>query len=276
MRNSFVDYCSLEADNLALMAQFTRAIVRPPAPNFAQGLTSVDLGVPDYRCALQQHQAYCDTLRSCGLSLVTLDPDVAYPDSTFVEDTAVITQRGVVLTRPGATSRGGEVKVIGEVLGNTFGSLSRISAPGTLDGGDICEAGDHFFIGISKRTNESGAKQLASFLTDFGYTSSLIDIRDIDNILHLKSGVAFLGNRQLVLIEALLAREEFRSYDIISVPVGEEYAANCVAVNGGVLIAAGFPVFEQRLRDLGFASTPLEMSEFQKMDGGLSCLSLRF
>jgi len=258
------------------MAQFTRAIVRPPAPNFAQGLTSVDLGVPDYRCALQQHQAYCDTLQSCGLSLVTLDPDVAYPDSTFVEDTAVITQRGVVLTRPGTTSRGGEVKVIGEVLGNTFGSLSRISAPGTLDGGDICEAGDHFFIGISKRTNESGAKQLASFLTDFGYTSSLIDIRDIDNILHLKSGVAFLGNRQLVLILALVAREEFRSYDIISVPVGEEYAANCVAVNGRVLIAAGFPMFEQRLRDLGFASTSLEMSEFQKMDGGLSCLSLRF
>jgi len=258
------------------MTRFKRAIVRPPAPNLADGLTSVDLGVPDYLLALRQHDAYCEALKSCGLSLIVLEPDEGYPDSTFVEDTAVITERGAILSLPGAASRVGEVEEIGGLLKELFGDFSSISAPGTLDAGDVCEAGEHFFIGISKRTNEAGANQLAGVLRDFGYTSSLIDIRDMDNILHLKSDFAFLGNRQLVFTEALAARERLSSYDSICVPLGEEYAANCLAINDRVLIPAGFPMFEQRLRDLGFEIRPLEMSEFQKMDGGLSCLSLRF
>jgi dimethylargininase len=258
------------------MAIFTKAIVRPPAPNFAYGLTSVELGKPDYELALQQHRAYCEALRSCGLSLIELEADEQYPDSTFVEDTALITERGAILTRPGAVSRAEEVDSIETVLRRCFSDLRRIEAPGTVDAGDVCEAGSHFFIGVSNRTNEAGARQLANLLNEFDYSSSLIDMRGISNILHLKSGIAFLGNGYLVSIDELSQREEFREYEIIRPAPGEEYAANCLSINDHVLVAAGHGLFEQRLGSLGFKTISLEMSEFQKMDGGLSCVSLRF
>lgn len=258
------------------MSFFKNAIVRPPARNFAEGLTSVDLGKPDYERALRQHQAYCEALESCGLSLTELEADEQHPDSTFIEDTALITGRGAILTRPGARSRTGEVDSIGKVLRRFFSDLHRIEEPGTVDAGDVCEAGSHFFIGVSDRTNEAGARQLASLLNQFDYSSSLIDIREISNILHLKSGIAFLGNGYLVSIDELFRREEFRQYEIIRIAPGEEYAANCLSINDHVLVAEGYGLFEQRLGDLGFKTIALKMSEFQKMDGGLSCLSLRF
>ncbi|HSE32042.1 MAG TPA: hypothetical protein VLA93_10760 [Pyrinomonadaceae bacterium] len=258
------------------MSQFTRAIVRPPSSTFADGLTRVDLGIPNYNRALHQHEQYCEALTACGVSLIRLEPDSDYPDCTFVEDTALITPRGAVLTRPGAESRMGEVVAIERVLGEFFEGLMRIDPPGTVDAGDVCEAGNHFFIGISHRTNETGARHLARLLAELDYTSSLIDIRENGNILHLKSGIAFLGDYRLVAIDDLVARTEFSEFEIICVPTGEEYAANCVLVNGKVLIAAGFHSFGQRLTELGFHTIALEMSEFEKMDGGLSCLSLRF
>ena len=258
------------------MPQFTRAIVRPPCSTFADGLTTVDLGTPDYSRALHQHEQYCRALQSCGLLLINLDADAAYPDSTFVEDTALLTERGAILTRPGADSRTGEVTAIEPVLRQFFPELKRIDSPGTVDAGDVCEAGNHFFIGISHRTNEAGARQLATFLSELDYSSSLIDIREMGNILHLKSGIAFLGDDRLVVIDELARRPEFSKLELIRIPPGEDYAANCLLVNGRVLIAAGFPSFQQRLANSGFETVALEMSEYQKMDGGLSCLSLRF
>ncbi len=258
------------------MSQFTRAIVRAPCSTFADGLTRVDLGKPEFTRALHQHEHYCGALQTCGLLLINLNADAAYPDSTFVEDTALVTERGAILTRPGAESRMGEVTAIEPVLRQFFPELRRIDAPGTVDAGDVCEAGNHFFIGISHRTNETGAQQLKRLLSELDYTSSLIDIREIGNILHLKSGIAFLGDDRLVVIDELARRPEFSELELIRIPPGEEYAANCLSVNGRVLIAAGFPSFEQRLVNLGFETVALAMSEFQKMDGGLSCLSLRF
>ncbi len=255
---------------------FTRAIVRRPATNFAEGLTNANLGAPNYRRALKQHDAYCVALEKCGVTLDRLAPDPNYPDSTFVEDTAVLTRRGAVLARPGASSRAGEVASMRDALTTFFPSLLAIQAPGTLDGGDVCEAGDHFFIGISERTNEAGARQLAEVLGSFNYTSSFVDIRGVKGVLHLKSGLASLGEGRLAVIAALSSRAEFRDYDLVSVNADEEYAANCVRVNDRVLVAAGYPKFEGRLRDLGYETIALDMSEFRKMDGGLSCLSLRF
>jgi dimethylargininase len=271
---------------------FTRAIVRPPAPNFAEGLTTSGLGAPDYKRALAQHEAYCAALERCGLTLTRLEPDPNYPDSTFVEDTAVITERCAALTRPGAPSRGGEVASIRKALAEFSAALFEIQSPGTLDGGDVCEAGNHFFIGISERTSEAGAQQLAGLLARDGYTSSFVDIRGGNEmksvpsaaatgstsprILHLKSGLAYLGDNRLALTEALANRAEFRGYDLIRVNSDEAYAANCVRVNDYLLLTAGYPKFEAELRELGYQTIALEMSEFQKMDGGLSCLSLRF
>jgi dimethylargininase len=255
---------------------FTRAIVRPPSRNFADGLTTADLGMPDMDRTLRQHAAYCEALERCGLVLTRLQADPRHPDSTFVEDTAVIAPGCTVLTRPGAASREGEVTAIRAAVEQFFPAPHAITAPGTLDGGDICEAGRHFFIGLSLRTNEEGARQLAGFLAAAGYTSSIIDIRRTAGILHLKSGVVALDDQRLVAIEALADEAAFRGYEVIRVSEGEEYAANCVRVNRHVLIAAGFPKLQKALVARGHDLVPLEMSEFQKMDGGLSCLSLRF
>src|SRR5215210_5958759 len=128
---------------------FTHAIVRPPAASFADGLTSSGLGRPDLALALEQHEAYCQTLERLGLSLLRLPPDDEFPDSTFVEDAAIVTNKGAILTRPGAPSRAGEVTAMGKALERWFPELDRIEPPGTVDGGDVCEVGPHFFIGLS-------------------------------------------------------------------------------------------------------------------------------
>ena len=255
---------------------FSKAIVRAPGRNYASGLTSVDLGAPDLERALEQHAAYCEALESCGLEVIRLAPDERHPDSTFVEDTAVLTARGAVITRPGAASRLGEIDSIAPVLRDHFRELHSISDPGTVDGGDVCEAGEHFFIGISQRTNEHGATQLARILDSFGYSSSLIDLRGISNILHLKSGLAYLGGKHLLVIAALENHKSFSSYELIRLNSAEEYAANCLSLNGRLLVAGGFPALKQELDNRGYQIIALDMSEFQKMDGGLSCLSLRF
>lgn len=255
---------------------FKKAIVRPPGSNFGDGLTTAELGPPDPERALGQHQAYCAALQQCGLELLCLDADAAHPDSTFVEDTAVLVKGCAILTRPGAASRVEEVLPIREVLAQHYSQLHSIEAPGTLDGGDVCEAGNHFFIGVSDRTNETGAQQLAVLLASYGYSSDLVNIRGVPGILHLKSGLAYLSDNRLAVIPTLAEYEQFRGYDVIMVASSEQYAANCICINDHILVAAGYPLFEKHLRELGLETIALEMSEFQKMDGGLSCLSLRF
>ena len=226
--------------------------------------------------ARRQHAQYCAALEACGLAITSLPVDEAHPDSTFVEDTAVIAKACAVLTRPGAESRAAEISAMRPVLRSLVAGLKEIVAPGTVDGGDVCEAGRHFFIGLSHRTNEAGAAQLASFLRAGGYTTSTCDIREVQGILHLKSGLVAFDDERLVVIRALADRPELRDYQKLVVNDGEEYAANCVQVNDRVLVAAGFPLLRASLESLGYSTIAVEMSEFQKMDGGLSCLSLRF
>jgi len=255
---------------------FRNAIVRIPGSNFAEGLTTAGLGAPQYDKVLRQHSCYRQALEECGLTITILDADLRYPDSTFVEDTSVLTSHRAILTRPAASGREGEVGAIRETIGGFFPAMAEIQAPGTLEGGDICAAEDHFFLGLSHRTNEEGVRQLAVYLAGQGYTSSVIDIRGMAGILHLKSGISYIGNNTLVAVEEMAANELFRNYEMIRVPLQESYAANCVRVNERVLAAAGYPHFTAELAGRGFLPLVLEMSEFQKMDGGLSCLSLRF
>ena len=259
---------------------FTRAVVRPPSASFADGLSSAALGAPDVARALEQHARYVETLRECGLQVTCLTPVEAYPDGTFVEDTAIVTARGAVLTRPGAASRQGEVQSIAACLRQFYPDAAVIEAPGTVDGGDICEADGHFLIGLSARTNAEGAHQLAGHLGRFGYTSSILDIRTNSKLLHLKSGIAYLGDGAWVAdsgIEAeLRSQDGIRARNVISPSPEEAYAANCVRINDTLIAAAGYPKMSAALRSRGGRVVHLEMSEFRKMDGGLSCLSLRF
>ncbi len=255
---------------------FTKALVRRPGPNFTSGLTTSGLGEPDFNKTLAQHQNYITALENSGLQVTVLEPDDRFPDGTFVEDVAVLTDRCAVITHPGAPSRQGEEELILLDLKKHFDHLHRIQPPGTLDGGDVCQVDNLFYVGISERTNESGAIQLVSILSDVGFSSTLIDCRRIPGLLHLKTGMAYLGDGTMVLGPTLANHPAFSKYRTLLVDPGEDYAANCIRVNDTILVAAGFERFHASLKKAGLPALPLEMSEFQKMDGGLSCLSLRF
>jgi dimethylargininase len=257
--------------------RFTKAIVRLPGANFSQGLTmSGSPSGPDFRKALEQHAAYRRALEACGVEVVVMPADENFPDGTFVEDTFVIAERVAIATRPGAKSRVGEVDSVAEAVQGLRPQLVRIEAPGTVDGGDICQVDDHFLIGLSARTNEAGAAQLAAILARHQYTSSMLEIRQHSSLLHLKSGIAYLGERRFLIAPGFPPAEGLADCDMIEVAAGEIYAANAVRVNDEILIASGFPELAGTLAKLRCRVHSLDMSEFAKMDGGLSCLSLRF
>ena len=252
---------------------FTRAIVRKPGSTFAEGLTTAGLGKPDLARALEQHAAYAAELGRRGLDVTVLEADDRFPDSTFVEDTAVVTARGAVITRPGAPTRRGETRAVAAALKGLGDPIARLKSPGTLDGGDVMQVEDHFYVGLSARTNKSGARQLLTILRDWGYGGTMVPMSEM---LHLKTGVAYLGGGWLLLTGELVKAPAFRKFDIIIVPAGEAYAANCIRVNDRVLVPQGFPLTRTAIERAGFDTVALDVSEFQKMDGGLSCLSIRF
>ena len=258
------------------MTKFTHALTRPPGANFAAGLTSAAAGPPNLDLALRQHAAYCDALRRCKVAVTALAPEPDHPDATFVEDTAVLAERTAIVTRPGAPSRLGETAAVAAALRALRGDIHEIRAPGTLDGGDVCQAESHFFVGLSARTNAAGARQFRAIVEAAGYTMSTIDIRGNRRLLHLKSGIAYLGDRRLLVVPDLPGAAEFAGFESIEVCAAESYAANCVRVNEHVLIAAGYPRTAAALRACGYSPLPIDVSEFRKMDGGLSCLSLRY
>ena len=246
---------------------YTKAIVRRPGRNFAQGITTSNLGKPDFEKALEQHSAYCDTLKGCGLELIVLVADERYPDGCFVEDTAIVTGEVAVITIPGAASRMGEEAEISETL-SEFRKIETIRFPGTLDGGDVLRVENHFFIGISGRTNREGARQLSAILLKYGYTASETGV---GLGLHLKSGIAYLGKANFISAEGFSI---IGSTGIIITDQEESYSANCLQVNDFLLIPKGFPKSRKKIVELGYNIIELDMSEFRKMDGGLTCLSL--
>jgi dimethylargininase len=256
--------------------RFEHAITRFPAQTFSQGLTSSGEAPPSVEMALEQHGRYCAALRECGLSVDILPAALQYPDSTFVEDTAILTARVAIIMRPGAPSRLGEIQLIREAILKYRAEVMQIVEPGSMDGGDVCQADEHFFIGISARTNVEGARQLGAILNAHGYSSSTVDIREEGRLLHLKSGIAYLGDRRLVVAPELSGLSVFRPYDLIEVGSAELYAANCIHINDHVLIPTGYPKITAALESLGYTTLAIDVSEFRKMDGGLSCLSLRF
>jgi len=252
---------------------FSKAIVRTPCKNIINGLTSADLGLPDYNLALIQHQEYVEALRKCGLEVKVLDADEDFPDSTFVEDTALLTPHCAIITNPGASSRKGETAEIKNVLTKYFSNIETINNPGTVEAGDIMMVGDHFFIGLSRRTNINGAEQLINIFKIYGMTGSVVTL---DKVLHLKSGVAYLENNNLAATGEFLSKKEFQKFNILKIDDDESYAANCVWINDHILLPKGFPKAKETIEKVYHNTIEVNVSEFQKLDGGLSCLSLRF
>jgi len=251
---------------------FTKAIVRKPAETFANGITTAKLGKPDYKLALKQHEAYCNALIKCGLELTVLDALPAFPDSCFVEDTAVVTKDFGVIARPGDPRRLGEEQEIIKVLEPLL-QLHYIEEPGFLDGGDIMQADDRFYIGLSTRTNLAGSKQLHKIVSQYNYESISIPVC---NLLHFKTGVNYLGENNLLIHRDFCSKDDLKSFNQIVIERGEEYAANSLRINDYVIVPKGFPKTLNAIKKLGYKTIELNLSEYQKMDGGLSCLSLRF
>lgn len=252
---------------------FTHSIVRKPSKNFQNGLTSSDLGKPDYFKVIEQHSSYIKALKKCGMEIITLKADGKFPDSTFVEDTAIVNKDLAVITNLGAPSRRGEEREIKSVLEKYFDKVESIENPGTLEGGDVLRIENEYYIGLSSRTNREGAKQFESIVKKYGYSCSLISL---NIFLHLKTGVAYIGDDNLVVSGELIDNPIFKNYNLIKVEKEENFASNCIRVNNYVLIAEGFKKFRDSIIGLGYKILEIDVSEFRKMDGGLSCLSLRF
>jgi dimethylargininase len=252
-------------------AMYTHAITRLPGTNFADGITTSTLGQPRYHLILEQHQAYRQALQALGLGVIVLPAEPDYPDAYFVEDPAIVTPKIAVITHPGAPSRQGEQLTLEPVL-LKFRPVVHIDAPGTVEGGDILMVGNHFFIGISDRTNIEGALQLTKILASAGNTSETIPVA---SGLHLKSSVNYLGNDTLLVTKFLADHPAFAGYKKIVLDPDEEYAANTLWVNDTLLTPTGFPKTLAKLTQLGLRIIELDVSEVQKMDGGLTCMSLR-
>lgn len=253
--------------------KFTNAIVRKPGRSLINGLTSANLGLPIYEKAITQHQAYVNALKQCDLEVLELKVDENFPDSTFVEDTVLLTPSCAIITLPGAVSRRGEIVQMKKIIQKYYSTIEEINRPGTLEAGDIMMVGNHFYIGISERTNNVGAEQLIGILKKYGMTGSVVPLK---KVLHLKTGLSYLENNVLVASGEFIMYPEFEKFDLIKVPENESAAANCIWVNDTVLFPKGYPKTKQQILDKGYPIIELDISEFAKLDGGLSCLSLRF
>ncbi len=241
-----------------------------------EGITSAPaLGKPDYDLALKQHENYIEALKQCGVEVTRLEADERFPDSCFVEDTAVITRKGAIISNPGADSRNQEIVDMIPAVKQFFSDdkMAYIKSPGTLDGGDVMMVGDHFYVGRSARTNEEGIRQFVEILEGWGLTGSEVTLEEV---LHLKTGVNYIENNKMLVSGEFIEKPEFEKYEKIVVPENEAYGANCIWVNDKVIVAKGYPTVEKAVKDAGYEVIVVDTSEFRKLDGGLSCLSLRF
>lgn len=255
---------------------FKNAIVRKPSKTLVDGITSApELGKPDYTRALEEHAGYVNALQKCGVSVTVLEAEEKFPDSCFVEDVAVLTRKGAIITNPGAVSRNEEIKKIIPTIKKFYNDdkIAYIKAPGTIEGGDVMMVGDHFYVGCSKRTNKEGIRQFLSILENWGLSGSEVTLK---KVLHLKTGVNYIENNNMLVAGEFVDKPEFSEYNKIMIPDEESYAANCIWMNGTVIIPKGYPAVKKAIENAGYPTLEVDTSEYRKIDGGLSCLSLRF
>lgn len=252
---------------------FTHALARVPTLNMGDGLTTQDLGEPDVALAIEQHAAYCGALRECGLDVTILAGDAAYPDACFVEDTAVIYGDLVVITQPGAPSRQGETEAIQKVFGNR--TVMRLTGDEYLEGGDVLVCADRILIGLSGRTNQGGAERLRGWLQEY-QTDLKVDFVPVAGVLHLKTGLTELAPGVLLKSPDFETDYPFDFAETHTLSDSEKYAANVLPINGSLLVHAGYSSVLKLAERYCNRVLPIQMSEFEKMDGSLTCLSLRY
>ena len=253
--------------------QFTHAVVRKPAKSIIKGLRAVDIGSPDYDQMICDHDDYVEALMSAGVEVINLTALNEFPDGQFVEDTALCLPKAAILMRPGAPSRLGEVNEIAPKLRELFEDVYEIDYHGYIEGGDILVTGKEILVGRSARTDEKGVRQLSEIVTPLGYV-----IREVftpPEILHFKTDCSLLGPYEILSTKRLQSSGCFDGYSVINVADGEEAAANAIRVNDYVIMPAGFPRTRAILEEHGYKVKVINNTECAKLDGGMSCLSLR-
>ena len=258
------------------MQYFNNAIVRTPCRAMLNGITtSPELGVVNYEEALREHQSYIEALKQTGVKVTVLPPKEEYPDSCFVEDPAVITPYCAIITNPGAPSRNGEKEEIVDAIRAFFpdDKIHRITAPGTMEGGDVMLVEDTYYVGLSRRTNVDGFCRFRDIVAAYGMKAIAVPVTDI---LHLKTGVKYVSDGKMFISGEFISRPEFRDFEKFQVPENEAYGTNVMYMNGKVICATGYPTVAAQLEKWGYEVIFTDTTEFKKIDGGLTCLSLRF
>lgn len=259
--------------------RFTHAILRQPADSIVDGLRAVDTGAPDIDLFRRHHDAYRAALEAAGVATTVLPPLEEFPDSVFVEDAALCLPEGAVVMRPGAPTRLGEAVMIEPALRDAFADVRHLPSlgdhgHGRIEGGDVLVTAREILVGRSARTNGAGIEALRETVRDWGYR--VRELATPPDVLHFKTDCGLLDGETILTTRRLSAGGHLDGYRLIHVAEGEEAAANAVRVNDVVLLPAGFPRTADILDAAGYAVVALENSEAAKVDGGMSCLSLRF
>ncbi len=251
----------------------TRAITRQVSASLADCLlTFLEREPIDVEKAKAQHAAYNEALRRAGAEVEVLPADDELPDCVFVEDSAVVFDEAAVITRPGTPVRQREVPAVEAALAR-YRELQRITAPGTLEGGDVLRVGRAFYVGITSRTNAVGISQFSSLVERFGYRAIPVEVT---GCLHLKSAVTALDEETLLLNPSWIAADVLPRVRHVAVHAEEPSGANALVVNGSVHLSARFGRTRDRVEEAGFPVTALDLSELEKAEGALTCSSLIF
>jgi dimethylargininase len=247
----------------------THALVRPPGDSYINAISSRQMPI-DVPLARAQHREYCQAIAEAGLAVETLPPDERFPDSCFMQDPAMVIRGQAVIARPGAPSRSGEEAAVAAWLEPRF-PMARITAPGTLEGGDVLVLPGRTLVGQSGRTNGAGIDQLVKIMERRGVQVLPMPVM---GYLHLLTAVSFLGQNMLLAMADLADYPALAGFDVIVVPEEEAYAANVLAMGESVIMPAGCPRVAEMLRARGLTVLPVPLSQFEAADGGATCLSL--
>jgi dimethylargininase len=247
------------------------ALTSAPSPKLAEGLRTHVLRAPiDFELALRQHEAYCDMLRGLGADVRTLAVNQDCPDGVFIEDAAVVLDEVAILASMASASRRPELAAIKTPL-SAYREVYSLEPPAMLEGGDVLRVGRTLLVGQSARTNDAGMKALQEVVGRFGYSVRGVPVKDC---LHLKTACTALPDRRLLVNPAWLDLKALHDFDVVAVPPSEPWAANILSIGQQVCVGASYVRTAQMIRDLGFAVTTVDLSEFAKAEGGLTCLSL--
>jgi dimethylargininase len=249
------------------------AVTHVPSPRLEEGeRTYVDDTAVDYALSLRQHAQYCDALRSCGAAVLTLDVNRELPDCVFVEDTAIVLDDVAVMMSMGAESRRAEPAGIEPTLGR-YRTIERVRLPATIDGGDVVRLGRTLYVGASPRTNAAGIDALRDVVRAYDYAVIAVAVL---KCLHLKTACSALPDGRLLVNRGWIDVSPLPSSALVDVPADEPWAGDVLVIGDRIIASDAFPATASLLERSGFGVTQVAVSEFAKVEGGVTCLSLVF